>query len=759
MHDQPGLVASELALVALTGSVVAGFTRLFIDDSYLVKVAAMAVAAHILAAGLRRGHRHVVTSAIASAGALAVGIGLVFYPGTTWLGLPTRATAQAARFDLDDGWRLFYEVRAPAPVHPGFVLAAGIAAWIAACLADWAAFRRWSLTEAIAPAATIFAFTSLLAADYSTLIATVGFATAALMFALLHGAARLHREVHWIGPDTRKARRSILRVGTLAVAASVGVGLVVGPALPGAGEEAAVLWRDFGRGSGARVTVSPLVTIKSRLVDQSSIEAFTVAAERPDYWRLTALDRFDGKTWTSRDAETSRGELADRRGDTTDEETLRQVVTIGALSTPWVPAAYEVQVVVDGGGTSPSYNSRSGTLLVGGGHHTNEGTTYVLDSLVPPRDLAAIRGAPDDLPADVRARYLRLPAGLSRRIVTEARRVTTSAETPYGKAKALQDYFVGGAFAYDLTGPTGHDADALVHFLFQTRAGYCEQFAGAYAVMARAVGLPARVAVGFTPGERDERGVYHVSEMYAHAWPEVYLSAVGWIRFEPTPGRGAPGDEAYTGIPPQQAVRRSPTTSVAEPTPPELLDASILDAALLGDVVAPATDDFLATSGGGSASDASSSSALADLLDVGAMLLIAIGGVVAVVAAVTVIRRARWRASLRRSPRGRVDLAWFQVVEALRVLGVPVGTSATPNEIASLAASRLEPGTTSMLAHLAELATKARFARDEPDAAAIEDTRRAAKRVRSDVVRRAGCKARVRHICDHKRLVGRGEPV
>src|SRR5207253_3253245 len=79
-------------------------------------------------------------------------------------------------------------------------------------------------------------------------------------------------------------------------------------------------------------------------------------------------------------------------------------------------------------------------------------------------------------------------------------------------------------------------------------------FAGTFAAMARAIGLPSRVAVGFTPGVLEADGLWHITGRQAHAWPEVFVAGYGWVAFEPTPGRGAPGAEAYTGVPAQQDV-------------------------------------------------------------------------------------------------------------------------------------------------------------------------------------------------------------
>ena len=85
--------------------------------------------------------------------------------------------------------------------------------------------------------------------------------------------------------------------------------------------------------------------------------------------------------------------------------------------------------------------------------------------------------------------------------------------------------------------------------------------------MARSLGLPARVAVGFTPGTRDAGGRWHVTGKEAHAWPEVYLNGYGWVAFEPTPGRGLPGAEDYTEVRPAQAAD-APATTVVQPATP-----------------------------------------------------------------------------------------------------------------------------------------------------------------------------------------------
>jgi hypothetical protein len=171
-----------------------------------------------------------------------------------------------------------------------------------------------------------------------------------------------------------------------------------------------------------------------------------------------------------------------------------------------------------------------------------------------------------DVPPDIAARYLELPASVSRQVQQEARRVAGNERSPYRKAKALQDYFRDN-FTYNVQVSPGHDANAMDQFL-SSRQGYCEQFAGTYAAMARAIGLPSRVAVGFTAGTADAEGRWHVTGKEAHAWPEVYLSGYGWVAFEPTPGRGLPGAEDYTQVAPAQAADTTTVVTTPEAAAP-----------------------------------------------------------------------------------------------------------------------------------------------------------------------------------------------
>ena len=167
---------------------------------------------------------------------------------------------------------------------------------------------------------------------------------------------------------------------------------------------------------------------------------------------------------------------------------------------------------------------------------------YRVISWVPRVDEAALRGAdPQRIPPDLLAAYTQLPSSLPQRVRDLAARITQGQSTAYDQAVAVQDY-LRKTYPYDLgVAPAAAGADVVDDFLFETRAGFCSHFASAMAVLLRAQGVPARVAVGYLNGDYAYgRGMYRVSASAAHAWVEVYFAGYGWIEFEPTPAFQAP---------------------------------------------------------------------------------------------------------------------------------------------------------------------------------------------------------------------------
>ena len=186
---------------------------------------------------------------------------------------------------------------------------------------------------------------------------------------------------------------------------------------------------------------------------------------------------------------------------------------------------------------------------------TFDGMTYAMQVEIPSltkEDLVdAEVGDPDDDGAS-----LEVPqTSRSQDVAALAREITADATTPYEQAMALQTYFRATTnFTYDTRVAPSRSDDAVWDFLQSTR-GYCVQFATSMAIMARTLDIPARVGVGFLPGESDRNGSYVVSGQRSHAWPELYFEGYGWVRFEPTPA-------VQTSAPPRWA---DPFTGVSAP--------------------------------------------------------------------------------------------------------------------------------------------------------------------------------------------------
>jgi transglutaminase-like putative cysteine protease len=215
-----------------------------------------------------------------------------------------------------------------------------------------------------------------------------------------------------------------------------------------------------------------------------------------------------------------------------------------------------------------SFDQQSLTLL--SAKHPRPGQRYSVRSVV--RRTVSEEIANELVVADPADPELQLPA-LPERIKALAERITVSQTSTVAKAKALQDYLREN-YTYSLEVPENTVASPLDDFLFESKTGYCVQFAGAFTVLARSIGIPARLALGYTPGKLTEDGYFSVTGKNAHAWPEVRLSDNRWVAFEPTPGRGNPDNEAITGIEgidgsesPDNTVPITTTTTTTTTTP------------------------------------------------------------------------------------------------------------------------------------------------------------------------------------------------
>ncbi|MFE9242057.1 transglutaminaseTgpA domain-containing protein [Nocardiopsis sp. NPDC006938] len=346
---------------------------------------------------------------------------------------------------------------------------------------------------------------------------------------------------------------------------------------------------------GSVTTVHPLVSLRRDLAASSdrTVLTYQTDAEQPDYLRTYVLDEFGGENWTMSPVRTGRestldGTLPPPPGrDSAAPASVSTSVTLDpdAPGMEFLPLPYPARSVEAPGDWYVDPES----LMVYTTNPPPDGFDFTVESAEnspEARDLADA-GRPRSLSGS----YLDLPSGIDRRVGELTDSLTEDADSAYERAVALQGFFTGGSFTYDLRPPAvPNGADPLAHFLLEDRIGYCEQFAGAMAVMARQADIPARVAVGYTSGQRGGDGEWSVSVSDAHAWPELYFEGAGWLRFEPTPsssqGQGTATVPEYTGDGGTDSERRpdpepsasaapepsaspedDPSTAPAEPTP------------------------------------------------------------------------------------------------------------------------------------------------------------------------------------------------
>ncbi|MEA5387737.1 transglutaminaseTgpA domain-containing protein [Haloarculaceae archaeon H-GB11] len=346
-------------------------------------------------------------------------------------------------------------------------------------------------------------------------------------------------------------------------------------------------------------------------ISLSSKKRFTVRASEQTYWRVGAYDRYTGDGWL-RTGETRAydGRLRSPAGET---RTITQEFTLeGPLRA--VPAAWKPTAV------SGDVANRTRITSLGGFRPTSQltaGTNYTVRSEVLDADPRTLRQSGTNYSDRIEDRYLQVPASTPDRVGTLAANVTADAETPYDKAAQVERYLeTQKNYSLDVTRPEGDVADA---FLYEMDAGYCTYFASTMVVMLRTQGVPARVAVGYTPGEQVDENEYLVRGLQSHMWVEVYFPEQGWVRFDPTPAgprRAAENaevqsttlsNETNTPIPGQIAANNATTPTPRETEPNATTAGS--DVQRTPRMATPYSDDeaFDPSKGRGSRSASSSS--------------------------------------------------------------------------------------------------------------------------------------------------------
>ena len=556
--DSVPAFAAELGLLALALGTAASFLRLFDTWSFLSEFAIALVTPWLLALTLRRLRVGLAAALAAQLLAAVVLLTALFAPGSSRFLLPTPATARLLSSSISTSFTEFSQLVAPVPATKGFIIVIAVGFWLFISFADAAAFRFAGPAQAATPFLTTFLAVGLLSRDSARISSTACFLAGLLLFTVTQLTLKAAR-TRWDGLPHRSATAGVARSAVLVGSLAVIGGLLLGPAVAGATDPVLNL-RQLGRSPEPRTVVSPFVGIGSLLGERSNTELFTVRADAPAYWRLTALEEFDSDRdiWISRGTyQRSDGELPSNLGPTVSGTTLRQEIQISELTGLWLPGAYQpAQITTD---TEVSFDRESSSIILVS-PDSKLTPKYQLDSLIP--DFAAAAQAQAGTKQELDPIYFE--KSQSPAITPELlAQITANATTPFEQAIALQNWF-RSQFRYDDTVDFSQSADPLAEFL-QTAAGFCQQFSSAFALFARALGLGSRVAVGFTPGdpvgaanqpEQSGAGTreYQVRGRHAHAWPEIYFADLGWVPFEPTPGRGDPQTAPYTGVSAAQAV-------------------------------------------------------------------------------------------------------------------------------------------------------------------------------------------------------------
>ncbi|KUN86891.1 DUF3488 and transglutaminase-like domain-containing protein [Streptomyces griseoruber] len=334
------------------------------------------------------------------------------------------------------------------------------------------------------------------------------------------------------------------RIGMAALGVALVVPLLPLPAIQGGLLAGAGTGVGAGNGSGGTISaVNPLVSLRDSLNVNEDRTVLTLNTDADDlsdmYLRIVSLDDFDGTTWkpSKRHIVAVPDEFPTPTGlgpDIKRSAVSTRISAAAGYAQAWLPMPYPPSRVKIKGDWR---YEPVGMTLVGDHGEDTSGKTYEVTSLDVQPTAKQLEAAPK-APSSLRDEYTKVPGSLPKVVARQAEQITEGATSDYAKAVALQDYFaVTGGFEYDTDVEVGSGPDAIARFL-RDKQGFCVHFSFAMAAMARTLGIPARVAVGFAPGSPRADGSVAVSLKDAHAWPELYFEGVGWTRFEPTPTRG-----------------------------------------------------------------------------------------------------------------------------------------------------------------------------------------------------------------------------
>ena len=544
--------ASDRSAIAVTISVMLAcftVTPLTSDAGFLGLSWVLIIAIGAVSLGLRRIR---LTSGVVLSIQIAIllfyslGLSLTLTSATSDLGTPwfehypalwaegiEHMRTQASPMDPDNGVKLI------------FVTVIGMIMIMTDLLVSGVGRPAW----AIAPPATLFLVPALgLGADTGV----ISFCYIAVGYLAILIAEGLNATARWTRGLTRDSAEGFgtsmpvvwRAAGYLAIPAILAT-IVLGFALPtlylpGIG---------FGNGpggSGPLQLTDPTLDLRRNLNQPEDRDVIQYQTTAPGgvYLRLASLPRLNANGWSNVEIQLNNGQnLPTVPGLSDEPDRQRTTIRVVDFASQYLPLPYAPRTHDAPGDWRYDANSLT---VVNAGQRAQDlrRLSYTVESVDIAPDINDLNNAVAGTPADAAVTAV-IPSDLPDSLVQLANSVTAKADTPAAKAAAIQAYLRSGQFTYSTEPLPGSGYEALRNFLLQDRRGYCEQFASAMAMMARVVGIPSRVSVGFLPGEQDQEG-WTVSIRDMHAWPELYFANYGWVRFEPTPASVTGSAPAWT---------------------------------------------------------------------------------------------------------------------------------------------------------------------------------------------------------------------
>ncbi|MDT0156119.1 transglutaminaseTgpA domain-containing protein [Microbacterium sp. ARD32] len=505
--------------------------------------------------------------------------GALALPGTTLIGVvPTLETLQGLALGAVTAWKQLLTTVAPVSPADGHLVVVLIVALVASATTASLALRLRQVWWALIPAA-------------SALLLVIGLGVPDPAFPLTQGVIFAAVAVVWMSLRTwwapqssavdvseidpgraahMRTRRMLSGVAVLAVAGLAGAGL---GAIAQPGEPRHVFRDAIVPPFNIRDYPSPLQAFRKNVRDEADKTLFTVTGlPEGARVRLAAMDDWDGIVYnvtdggpgTSSAFSPLRSNMA--AGADGQKATLR--FDIGDYSGVWVPGTQgEDQITFEGSRAerlrrSGYHNTATGTTVVTEG--LQKGDTYTVDAVLP-------KIPTDEELGDTAIVKMKLPElhNVPEELSTLAAETVTEAKTPIGQVRALQTYLSkNGFFSHGLGSQAhlsraGHTAERIATLVGgEQMIGDDEQYAVTMALMAREIGIPARVVMGYYPKKESDSGVFKATGDDVHAWVEVNFTGYGWLPFDPTPPEDQEPQDQNT------KPRVDPKPQVLQPPPP-----------------------------------------------------------------------------------------------------------------------------------------------------------------------------------------------